>query len=121
MSAIGGLSTHFTGREKYKVGGKRYTPRELAAVYQAHLDAIHEVTVALAAYTAAVRKERSLGRRARSLTLLLKTTVSVEFGPDPGAWAAFGWALPKKPGPKTVAAKLQGVRKREAARAARSR
>jgi hypothetical protein len=42
-------------------------------------------------------------------------------GASPVALGDFGWDVPKKPGPKTAAAKLAGVVKGRATREARKR
>jgi hypothetical protein len=108
---IAGISKHFAGKTGIDVGGKRYTPKQLVGLFQSHIDAIEEVDAAHAAGAVAVAKERKAALRVRDATRYLKMVVEVEFGPDAVAWDDFGWELPKKPGPKTVEAKLEGARK----------
>ncbi|MGO8993524.1 MAG: hypothetical protein ACLQVI_09345 [Polyangiaceae bacterium] len=118
---IRGISARFGKRSKLVVSGKQYTPQEVIALYQSHVDAIREAETARVLFTVAVRKEQALARRTKALALQLKLTVFNEFGLAPGPWGDFGWKLPKKPGPKTAAARYQGVKKREAARKGQGR
>jgi hypothetical protein len=119
LSVIAGLTEHFPNEGKLSVGGKAISRAALVAIFQGHLDAIHEVEAALAAFQAAVRKERAIAKRTKTTRALLRSTLRSKFGTDVRVWADFGLKLAKKPGPKTVASKLAGVRKREAARGAK--
>ena len=118
-SAIRGLTKHFPKEGKLGVGGKAMSRAGVIALFQAHLDAMQEVDRARAALRTSVTKERALAKRAKATRVLLKDCLRSRFGTDLEVWGDFGLKLSKKPGPKTVAAKLAGVRKREAARAAR--
>jgi hypothetical protein len=115
-SITSGLFKHFAPRIKHRIAGNRYSQREMIAVFQSHLEAIEEVDAARARLGAAVQKERALGRRADALSMELKAFIENRFGANVVVLADFGWRPPKKPGPKTVAAKLAGVKKREAKR-----
>ncbi|HEV3189179.1 MAG TPA: hypothetical protein VGY54_01710 [Polyangiaceae bacterium] len=118
-SILQGLAKHFALRSSYELGGKVYTREALAGVFQAHADAVRAVDAAHAAVAVAVAKERALAKKVVHLTRMLKLAVDAEFGPAPRVWAEFGWEVPKKPGPKTVKAKLEGAEKVRATRAAR--
>ena len=107
-----GHSARFGKRSKLVVSGKQYTPQEVIALYESHVDAIREAETARVLFTVAVRKKQALARRTKALALQLKLTVFNEFGLAPGPWGDFGWKLPKKPGPKTAAARYQGVKTR---------
>jgi hypothetical protein len=115
-SLLRGLGKHFPKEGKHKVGGKPRSRGELVALVQAHLDAMHEVDVARAAFRASVAKERALAKRVKAATGPIRDYVRNAFGPDLAVLADFGLKIAKKPGPKTVAAKLAGVQKRQAAR-----
>jgi len=114
-----GLAKHFARRSSYELGGKVYTREALAGVFQAHAEAVREVDAAHAAVAAAVARERELAKKVAYLTRMLKLAVDAEFGMAPRVWAEFGWEVPKKPGPKTVKAKLEGAEKARATRVAR--
>jgi hypothetical protein len=115
-SIISGLSKHFALRTRRRIAGKRYSQREMVAVFQAHLDAIRGVDAARIALSVAVKKEQALARRVKALTEELRSFIANEYGERPDVLADFGWRLPRKPGPQTVAAKLAGVEKRRLAR-----
>jgi hypothetical protein len=117
---MAGLAKHFpVGAGPHRLGGVPYDPEQLAAVFQAQIDAVAAVDAARAALTDAVARERAAARRATELTRDLKMVVRSRFGFSAARWAEFGWELPKKPGPKTVKAKLQGADKARATRKAR--
>lgn len=114
-----GIAKHFTDGLPVVLGGKSYTPAELAAVFQAHLDAIDAVTTARAQLATAILRRRGAARRAGEATRLLKLRVAGTDGFSATVWADFGWQVPKKPGPKTVMAKVVGAAKARATREAR--
>jgi hypothetical protein len=116
---ISGLTKHFGGRDSQVLGGKKFTSRELVGIFQSHIDAIDDVDHTRAAASAAVARERAVAARVRDLTQRLKILVGLEFGLSPEHWADFGWEIPKLPGPKTAAAKVEGARKSRETRAAR--
>lgn len=116
---IEGLLERFTDGRTYFVGGKEYTRGELVAAFQSLVDAIDEVDATRAAAADAVARERAVARRVAELTRQLKTTVSYELGITHEHFAAFGWPMPKTPGPKTVKAKLEGAAKGRETRKAR--
>jgi hypothetical protein len=94
------------------IAEKAFTPRQLVAAFQSHVDAIDEVDATRAALAAAVARERELARRMTELTRYVKMAVEARFGLSHKIYADFGWEVPKRPGPKTVEAKLEGRRKR---------
>jgi hypothetical protein len=116
---IGGLTKHFAKRGTFAVGGNTYTLEELVGIFQSQIDAIDEVDASHAAMVAAVARERAVTLRVRELTRQLKHAVTAELGFTADGWDDFGWEVPKKPGPKTVEAKLEGARKAQATRKVR--
>ncbi|MDP9003020.1 MAG: hypothetical protein M3O46_23250 [Myxococcota bacterium] len=118
-SVIRGVTKHFVRGKRYLIGGKQYTPEDLVGIFQSHIDAIDDVGAAHAAVQVAVAKERQIARHAHALMLKLKGVVEHELGPTNDIYAAFGWTMPKKPGPKTVKAKLEGAEKARETRKAR--
>jgi hypothetical protein len=117
--AIAGLKKHFGPGEIKQLGGKATTRDGLVAVLQEHLDALAAVDAATVALRVAVARESALDRRVRALVRLLQHLVVSRLGADHAIFGDFGWKVPKKPGPKTVAAKAEGARKAELTRAAR--
>lgn len=115
---IGGLRKHF-GAPSYTLGGKVYTQSQLIKAFQSHVDSLDEVDAMRAALAAAVAKERELAKRIGALARYLKMNVEGRFGQMPTIYADFGWEMPKKPGPKTVKAKLEGMMKVRETRKAR--
>lgn len=109
-NVIAGLKKRFGSVPFMMVSGKKYKPAEVIAFYERHLAAIEDVRKKWAAWQLALRAERAMRKPAIAMTLGLKASVSNRFGFD--AYADFGWSRPKKPGPKTVQAKLAGVEKR---------
>jgi len=94
------------------LGGRKLTPDALVALYEAQLAAIERVRQAWSAYQQALFEERRLRKPMQAMTVHVKNAVMMELGPD--GYPDFGWKTPKKPGPKTVKAKLAGVQKRAA-------
>jgi hypothetical protein len=115
---IAGVRKHFGGAS-YDLGGRTYTPKQLVAEFQSQIDAIDEVDATRSTLAAAIAKERALARRIAALGRYLKMAVDATFGPSPEVFADFGWDVPKRPGPKTVQAKLEGARKARETRKAR--
>jgi hypothetical protein len=110
QDVIHGLKKRLEPGATHLVGGKRFTTEQLIARYEAQLAALEAVRQAWIAWQMALDAERKLRKPTIGLTLDLKNFVSVHFGL--GAYGDFGWKAPKKPGPKTVKAKLAGVEKR---------
>ena len=115
-----GLGSSLMKRMRYLIGGKTYSRRELVAVFRAHIDAIDDVDRARATLADKVRKEKEASKQAKAIARMLKLKILGHFGASPTALGAFGWSVPKKPGPKTIAAKAAGVNKRTAARERRA-
>ncbi len=103
------------------MNGKAYSRQELAAFFQAEVDAVDAIRTARAALAAAVSKERAIARRVTARIPLFRDGLVQLFGASPEVLSDFGWTVPKKPGPKTVAGKLAGVLKAKATREARAR
>jgi hypothetical protein len=116
-NVVAGIRKHMPSGKKVYVDGKAYTPTGLAALFQEQVDAIDAVRSARGALAAAVSKERAVAKKVNEATLDLRSTLFNMF--TPVVLADFGWARPKKPGPKTTAAKLAGVLKAAATRKAR--
>jgi hypothetical protein len=115
-NVLRGLTKHYPAHGRPRIGGKPFSRAELIALFQGHLDAMQEVETARIAFVVAVAKERVLAKRVKVTTVALRAFLSNVFGPSLAVWAEFGLQLAKKPGPKTVAGKVAGVRKRQAAR-----
>ena len=109
---IGGVRRRLGKRAALWVAGKKLTPNAVIAVYEEQLAAMEAVRQAHIAYELALAAERKLRRPVQTFTLDLKATVRNELGL--AAYRDFGWKLPRKPGPKTLASKLAGVQKRAA-------
>jgi hypothetical protein len=107
---VRGFRERFSGTDELWVDGKRLRVDDVVARYQAQLEAIQRVTVAWAAWQTALKAERAMRKPMRELTVALKAAVLQMLGPR--VLASFGWKKPRKPGPKTVKAKLAGVQKR---------
>ena len=71
------------------------------------------------ALAVAASRERKIGREVARFTQNFKVAVTVHCGSSAEVLGDFGWKVPKKPGPKTTAAKLAGVLKGQATRKAR--
>jgi hypothetical protein len=107
---IAGVKKRFTPGAAQVVCGKTFTTEQIIARYEAQLAALEQVRLAYIAWQGALLAERKLRKPMIALTLDLKRFVNGNFGPS--AFGDFGWKPPKKPGPKTVKAKLAGVEKR---------
>jgi hypothetical protein len=118
-AVLRGITKRLVAGKTYSVDGKTYSPKEIAARYQAYLDALEGLRSARAALRLAVANERKVARQLAALTVGLKTMLTVQFGTSNVVLADFGWSVPKKPGPKTVAGKVAGAAKARATRAAR--
>lgn len=116
-NVIAGIEEHLPRGEALVVSGKRYTPEELVAIFGAHIDALDAVRSARVAFARAVEEERKAGRRVVRLLAKFQIAMMNRFGPD--GPSLFGFPKPKKPGPKTAAAKAAGAAKARATRAAR--
>jgi hypothetical protein len=118
-SIVSGIRKRLPSAETYKMSGKAYTHEELAAFFQAQVDALDAVHAARAALAAAIAKERAVARSVAARLPLFQNSIGNRLGFTPEVFADFGWQLPKKPGPKTTASKLAGVERARATREAR--
>jgi hypothetical protein len=109
-NVLRGIPKRFAGVAKVRIGGVVYTPAKLAAVYERHVAALRKVDAARSAWRQAVAEERRLGKQAAVVTRYLKKHAFGHWGPE--GCDDFSFPRPRKPGPKTVAAKLAGVQKR---------
>jgi hypothetical protein len=109
-AVIRGLKKSWGPREVLRIWGEDCTVQALIDRYQQQLDAIAEVDRRYAAWRGAVRREKQLRRPMQVFSGRLRRRVQLQLGPD--ALADFEWAVPKKPGPKTLAGKLAGAQKR---------
>jgi hypothetical protein len=114
-----GLAKRFKPREKVMIAGTVYTLAELTAIVQGHLTVLTELRTLRAALAGKVQEERATAKRVSELRAELLLFVSSTFGRSPVAFADFGFQLPKKPGPKTLAGKVHGVQQQRAPREAR--
>jgi hypothetical protein len=110
QNVIRGIKKTLAPGEKRSIGGVVYTREELIARYEDHLAKLEAIRQAWAAWQEALAAERSLRKPMTDLTYHLKQTVHGRWGVR--RFGDFGWEVPKKPGPKTVKAKLAGVEKR---------
>jgi hypothetical protein len=110
QSAIEGIGKRFSPSVTYFVGGREYTKAQMIALYEEQLAAIADVRDKYIAWQGALARERKLRTPVREFTVQLKTTVHSKLGTR--AFPDFGWTVPRKPGPKSVKAKLAGVEKR---------
>jgi hypothetical protein len=110
QDVISGVKKRFTPGRSYMVAGKSYTTEQIIACYEAQLAALEAVRLAYIAWQVALHDERKLRKPTIRFTVDLKTVVQSNWGTS--AFGDFGWKAPKKPGPKTVKAKLAGVEKR---------
>jgi hypothetical protein len=118
-NVLAGLAKHFEG-QTLKLGGPTFSPEQLRAVFQGQLDAIAAVDTARAGLSVAVANERKAAKEAHWFARRLKMYVLALFGSSAAEeLASFGWQAPKKPGPKTVMAKLEGAVKARSTRVAR--
>jgi hypothetical protein len=113
---IAGITKHFTGRKTFMLAGDKTSAKQLIALFQAHLDALDKIAAAHVALAVAVSEERAIAARVNRTEIHLKHLMSNE---APATYRDFGWLVPKKTGPKTVAGKAAGAEKARATRAAR--
>jgi hypothetical protein len=116
---MAGIHKHLSKEDALRFKSRAYTLGELVAVFQAELDALDQIAAARTRLTAAVAKERTLEQQARRLELAIKSFIVARFGTRADVLGDFGWEVPRKPGPKTVDAKLAGALKGAATRKAR--
>ena len=113
-AVIKGVRKRWSGHATVLIDGVSVTPDAIVARYEAQVAAIDRVAQTKAEYQAALAAERAMRKPMQTYTQSVKTSVLGLLGS--GAMPDFGWAKPKKPGPKTLASKLAGVQKRAARR-----
>jgi hypothetical protein len=97
------------------VGGRKWTRDELVAFYKSHLAALDRKVARYAAYREAVAQEKTLAREANDVWIHLYSVMENEIGAD--GPTRLGMKRHRKPGPKTLEAKVAGVQKRAKKRA----
>jgi hypothetical protein len=115
---VAGIQKHCARNQTYWISGKSYSYEEYVAFFQAQVDALDAITSARSALMGAVAKERAVAKKVGKELPLLRTVLAHQFGAAV-LLADFGIKPRKKPGPKTVAAKVAGVLKARATREAR--
>jgi hypothetical protein len=118
-SVISGIKKRLPRTETYMLDGKSFTHEDLVALFQAQLDALDAIRSARAVLAAAVAKERSVARSVATNLPGFQQAMGSRFGFKADVFADFGWQLPKKPGPKTIASKIAGAERVKATRKAR--
>jgi hypothetical protein len=116
---IDGITRRFPADKVFILAQKKYARDELVAVFEAHLADLDAADSAHVTWRAAVASERKAGLVAHGVAALFRALLFGELGAGSAELGHFGWTPPKKPGPKTVAAKLAGVEKGAATRVAR--
>jgi hypothetical protein len=114
---VTGLKKHLKASDKLWINGVEHTRDELIAFFDEHTAALDEKRDRYAMYRSSVARERRLSRRSLGLYKRLHTILRNLFGPE--HLGRFGMKEHKRPGPKTIASKLAGVRKRAKKRAAK--
>jgi hypothetical protein len=102
------------------IGNVTYAPAALKAVFTEHNAAMDASDVLYTQWRDRVTATRAAGDKADGTYLLLRHFLIGQYGNDAAAILNdFGMTAPKAKGPKTVAAKAEGIDKRRATRAAR--
>jgi hypothetical protein len=114
-----GLAKRFKPREKLMIAGTVYTIPELTAILRGHLAALTELRTLRAALAGKVQVERGIAKQVSELRAHLLLFIESRFGRNPVTLGDFGFQMPKKPGPKTVEAKVLGAQRLRATRKAR--
>jgi hypothetical protein len=117
--ALDGVTKTFPSQGSITLLGKTYSHAELRALLQGQLDALDAIDAAKQSYAVAVQRERQLAPRVTKVVFALRDHLLSRHGSNLAGLAPFGFRPPRKPGPKTTAAKLHGVQKRAATRAAK--
>ncbi len=118
-SLITGIKKHLAHKKAHFFMGASFSTKDLIALFQSHLDALDKISGLRAALAGAVADERRLAKRTKAVAKGLKAFMAGTKGVSPVLFNDFGWRVPKRPGPKTVAGKLAGAEKTRATRAAR--
>src|SRR5260370_7336251 len=94
---ITGIRTHLNGDDIIMVGGVNYTPAELAAVYQRHLDKLDHIAKCEARWRDALQEESGLEKQIKPLTASLKTIASPPSADHPNRLPAYRLLPPPRP------------------------
>ena len=109
---LAGLAEHGADVGPVLVGQDRLSEAELTKILQVHLDAAVLATKMEALYRDAVRKLHDAAGKAHEVALAVEAKARSQLGPtNVVALARYGIAPKRKPGPKTVAAKVEGGKK----------
>jgi hypothetical protein len=115
---IRGVREHFSKRKRIELREKVYTPDELIAVYQEHLEAlarIHSLTIERGI---AIQREAELEAQIVRLTQGVRSIAEAAFGESGTELLAFGLKPKKKPYVST-ATKRAAIERRKETRALR--
>jgi uncharacterized protein YukE len=119
QSLMEGVKRHWSGSEPRTFARKTYSIDQIMRQLQSMLDSIDQTAATRAAWLAQVAKQRILESKLRDFVRLLEIAVRGEFG-DGVELADFGLEPAKKTGPRTVAVKLEMVKKMRATRVERN-
>jgi hypothetical protein len=120
MTAISGIDKHLASVSSLMILGAAYTPVTLKAVFHADIDATNASEAGHTQWKQQVATQKATRTNTRAVRKALKSYLVGVFGPAAvGILGDFGFAAPKSPGNKTVAAKAVGVAKAQATRTAR--
>jgi hypothetical protein len=108
----------FNTMAEFQLGGVTYARKDLILLFQSVLDASAKSVSTRAAWTVAVRNERTLRARVRAVRNALRIQVESRFGPTEGALRVLGFKVTARQKP-TVEVVRAAVAKRLATRAAR--
>jgi hypothetical protein len=115
--AVKGLRKLLKPGDTVPIGGVAYSREEIIAAFERHEVALALKRTRYAEYRSAVAQERELARMTNMLWVGLHRWADAVRGRD--GLVALGMRAYKKTGPKTVEAKLAGVRKRAKKRASK--
>jgi len=118
-SLIAGVTKHLSTQKTFLLRGEVQSAEALVALFQSQIDALNKITAAHVALRVAVGEEQAIATRALPIEASLKVMMGTRFGWTSATYRDFGWAPPKKTGPKTAAAKVAGAEKARATRIAR--
>jgi hypothetical protein len=122
LKLMAGVTEAFPVNETVPVASKKLSAAELIEAAKAHIDALDAVDRSHAVFKQAVHDEAKLARQMSRVLKAVKAWVLGVRGPRPDLLAAFGFDVPKAPGPKTAKAKAKQVERahktREAKKAA---
>ncbi len=102
------------------IAGKSWRPQQLLDLLQRLLDAFAAQDQAYASYLSRVVERRNLEKQWRTVLRALTHKALASHAGDARALAVFALSEPRKPGPRTLAAKVEMIGKAKATRARRA-